>query len=229
MTNVDYARFLAANGPDGYDPDKPWWTTHGRTYLLPGGYRFEGEPAQITHPRYWSVARYNGPLQPVVGVTWYEAAAYCRWLTAEGHTSNWLPQDQEIRLPTWLEWQRAARHTDQRRHPWGTEPPDPERANYQDTGIGAPSPIGSFPLGTAVCGVQDMLGNVIEWTATPDAQPGQTAPEKDFTQSDIVVVSWNSWAQGIENLCCGARDRDYPVNGIYYRSFRVVQSLRAHK
>ncbi|WP_161569272.1 NACHT domain-containing protein [Candidatus Oscillochloris fontis] len=221
VTNAEYARFLAANGPDGYDPTKPWWTDAGRQYLFPNG-----EPRD-TEPRYWHHPRFNSPLQPVVGVSWYEAAAYCRWLSASGWEQGWLPQDQAIRLPTWLEWERAARHIDQRRHPWGAAAPTPEHANYKDTGIGAPTPVGCFPLGNAVDGIQDMLGNVMEWTATPDAQPEQPHAEKDFTPSTGVVVSYSGWVDGVEDLCCGSRLRYNPLNWVIIRSFRVFWSLRA--
>jgi formylglycine-generating enzyme required for sulfatase activity len=91
--------------------------------LLPGGHQYDrvSNEENVTLPRYWDDIRFNNPAQPVVGVSWYEAAAYCRWLTAQGHTQGWLPAEQEIRLPTSLEWERAARHTDQRPYPWGTE------------------------------------------------------------------------------------------------------------
>ena len=228
VTNADYARFLAANGPTGYDPERPWWTDEGRKYLLPGGARYaEPKGQQITHPRYWSVARYHGPLQPVVGVSWYEAAAYCRWLTVEGHTHGWLAAEALIRLPTWHEWERAARHTDQRRHPWGAAPPDPERANYRETQLGAPSPVGCFPLGAAVCHAHDLLGNVLEWTASPWEQWGQW--QEDFTQSGRVTLSYTYFNDSTDELFCGARSRVGPFYRNNYRGFRVVQSLRAHE
>ena len=229
VTNAEFARFVAANGPMGYDPERPWWTDEGRKYLLPGGFRYTDEPkGQITHPRFWAVARYNGPLQPVVGVTWYEATAYCRWLTAQGHTQGWLATEALIRLPTWHEWERAARHTDQRRHPWGAAPPDPERANYTATDLGVPAPTGCFAAGAAVCGAQDLLGNVWEWTATPYGQPEQVAPEKDFTQNASVVISRSSFYDGIDQMCCGARNGNNPYGWYYNGGFRVVQSFRAH-
>ena len=222
ITNADYARFLAANGPDGYDPARPWWTEHGRTYLLPGGRRYSGEPEQITRPRFWSVARYNGALQPAVGVSWYEAAAYCRWLTAEGHGVGWLPAGDVIRLPTWHEWERAARHTDQRPYPWGNEPLTAERASYGETGLAAPSPIGSFPAGAAVSGAQDMLGNVLEWTASPWEKWEQW--RKDFTRISSVTISFTYFHDSTNELKCGARYRNYPSNGDYNGGFRVTQS-----
>jgi formylglycine-generating enzyme required for sulfatase activity len=223
VTNAYYARFLAANGPNGYEPDKPWWTEEGHRYLLPGGQRLSSdEPEQITHPRFWSVSRYNGALQPVVGVSWYEAAAYCRWLTSEGHAAGWLPMDDVIRLPTWHEWERAARHVETRRYPWGAEPPDPERANYRDSGLGAPSPIGCFAAGTAACGAQDMVGNVGEWTASPWRQ--WSGWQKDFTLYAQIVWSWNAFTDSTDELFCGARSRYYPFYGGNLRSFRVVQS-----
>ncbi|RRR74141.1 MAG: hypothetical protein EI684_07690 [Candidatus Viridilinea halotolerans] len=224
ITNADYARFLAANGPDGYDPDQPWWTAEGRTYLLPGGPRFRSdEPEQIRHPRFWSVVRYNNPMQPVVGVSWYEAAAYCRWLTLVGHEQGWLAADQIIRLPIWHEWERAARHSDQRRYPWGDTPPDGERANYQATQLNAPAPIGCFPLGAAASQAQDMVGNVMECTASPWEQWGKG--EKDFTPSQRVTLSYTDFGDSTNELCCGARGRDDPYIRIFIRGFRVVQSL----
>jgi formylglycine-generating enzyme required for sulfatase activity len=221
VTNADYARFVAAGGY----AEQRWWTEHGWEWL-----QGQAERAQAMtdyRPPYWTALRFNNPLQPVVTVTWYEAAAYCNWLTVTGHDQRWLPADQEIRLPTWHEWERAARHTDQRPHPWGDAPPDPERANYNATGIGAPSTIGSFPRGTAAGGAQDMLGNVWEWTATPYERPDQASPEKDFTRSKGIVMSYSGWRDGRENLFCGARSWNIPDDWDSSRSFRVIQSLRA--
>ncbi|MFV9504214.1 MAG: NACHT domain-containing protein [Oscillochloridaceae bacterium umkhey_bin13] len=226
ITNADYACFLAANGPDGYEPTKPWWTEQGRTYLLPGGFRFGGEPQQITHPRFWSVARYNNPMQPVVGVSWYEAAAYCRWLTQVGWDAGWLPHNQIIRLPTWHEWERAARHTDPRRYPWGDTAPNPELVNYQETQLNAPSPIGCFPRGASVDQVQDLVGNVLEWTASPWEQWHKEA--KDFTPYQQVTLSYTYFNDSTDELCCGARGRLGPFIRLNRRGFRVLQSLRAH-
>ena len=209
VTNADYAQFMAAGG---YDMRQPWWTDNGRTSI--------GERRQ---PYLWDYSRYNQPTQPVVGITWYEAAAYCSWLTQQGHTQGWLPSDQIIRLPTWYEWERAARHTDQRHHPWGIQAPTPERANYKETGIGALSPAGCFPAGAAVCGAQDLLGNVMEWTASPWQQ--WDGWEKDFTNAEGVVLSWNDFTDEKERLCCGARISGNPNFGYGNLGFRVVQSL----
>jgi formylglycine-generating enzyme required for sulfatase activity len=175
ITNADFARFIAAGGY----AERRLWTKHGWTYIEPGGYRFQGEPERIMRPRFWTDHDLNNPLQPVVGVSWYEAAAYCAWLTAQGHAQGWLPKTEEIRLPTSLEWEQAARHTDQRRYPWGRTRPGPERANYDATEIAYTAPVGIFPRGAAVCGVLDMAGNVDEWTASRygEETPG-IAPEK---------------------------------------------------
>ncbi len=97
--------------------------------------------------------RWDGQLPrancPVVGVTWFEAKAYCDWA--------------RVRLPSEKEWERAARGTEGREYPWGNQEPDPDRANYRETKLGQASPVGLFPRGSTPGGIADLAGNVWEW------------------------------------------------------------------
>lgn len=210
VTNQEYERFIAAGG---YQVPH-WWSEVG------WGWKFTR-----AQPTYWENRQYNQPNQPVVGVSWYEAAAYGRWLTAQGHQAGWLATHDSLRLPTALEWERAARHTDQRHYPWGNATPDAERANHHANRIGYPTPVGCFPAGAAVCGALDLAGNVVEWLATASREPDQARPRDDIASRENVLCASSNFQSLPEDLCCGTRDAWSPMLKYHHHGFRLVWAL----
>ena len=110
-------------------------------------------------PENWE-AQQEHPNWPVVNVTWHQATAYCEW--AGG------------RLPTEEEWERAARGPNGTKYPWGNDDIDPSRANYDESKIGHPTPVGLYPSGASAEGAHDMIGNVLEWTSSEWAEGSGT-------------------------------------------------------
>ena len=196
VTVAQYTQFVA----DGYGKAaERWWTKEGWTWM---------QGRKRREPWGWGRPEYAGDNQPVIGVTWYEATAFCAWLTAQLATA--LPPGYAIRLPSEAEWEIAAAYDggERRPYPWGVDEPTPERAIYDASGLGQPAPVGCCPAGAAACGALDMAGNVWEATASSfNGYPAQGAAlVKDFTSNDDVVpYRGGAYYQNSTSVRCGAR------------------------
>lgn len=220
VTNAEYRVFVEAGGYR----EVCWWTPEGWRFIRQGAPlpATIGSTGPICEPGLWGAPQYRAPSQPVVGVSWYEAAAYCAWLTATGRRAGWLAPDQRLRLPTASERERAARHTDRRQYPWGDERPTPERANYGAAGQRAPAPVGCYPAGAAACGALDLAGNVWEWTATVADSPTAAAPCDDVAPGQMPVIKGGAFNWDSDHLRCGAFYWFSPIQRFNLLGFRVV-------
>jgi formylglycine-generating enzyme required for sulfatase activity len=146
VTNRDYLRFIETTGHRVPDVDRQTWDRYGlihpytrtRWHAWVGGKPPDG---RIDHP--------------VVLVSHADAQAYAAWLSAQ-FGATW-------RLPTELEWEKAARGTDGRWFPWGNTW-TPSLANTHDLGPLDTLPVGAFPAGKSPFGMLDAAGQVFEWT-----------------------------------------------------------------
>ena len=174
-----------------------------------GKYVEDGGP----EPREWD-RQLAYPNRPVVNVSWQEAVAYCGWTG--------------VRLPSEAEWERAARGVEGRPYPWGLEEPDPTRANYEETNIGA-VPVGLFPKGATPEGIEDLAGNVWEWIAnchgeySKSMQRNPTGPES----GEYRILRGGAWINKSTDLRAAVRGRagpEYRGGRIGFRRARDVSS-----
>ena len=219
VSNGDYLRFIAAGGYD----DPRWWSPAGWAHRCTAG---------LFAPLFWSrdgdqwVRRRFGhteqvPLdEPVVHVSWYEADAYARWAGK--------------RLPTEAEWEKAARFDPvsgrSRRYPWGDDDPTAVVANLGQSHL-QPAPLGAYPQGASPAGVQQMVGDVWEWTSSDfRGYPGFRAwPYREYSEvffgADYKMLRGGSFATDAA-ACRGTfRNWDYPIRRQIFAGFRCASDV----
>jgi formylglycine-generating enzyme required for sulfatase activity len=239
ITNAQFNLFVQT---DGYKAKQYWDAAIKAGYWSEDGFkgRYDNE-ARIAPISY--SAPFNLPNHPVVGVSWYEAVAFCKWLTvqiqnyelgilnenssAANHLkSQIVNRKTEIRLPAEAEWERAARGGKSQRYPWGDEI-TPNHANFANTNINATSAVGAFPLGTNDYGLLDMSGNVWEWCATQWQENYKNYLEKEQQLNNLEgdsarVVRGGSCGDAGVGLRCAFRDWGDPSGRGGGFGFRVV-------
>jgi gamma-glutamyl hercynylcysteine S-oxide synthase len=157
------------------------------------------------------------PDEPVVHVSWFEAAA--------------LANAHGARLPTEAEWEKAAtwdQETGEARElPWGDEPADERRANL-DQGLLGPAPAGAYPEGAAPCGALGMLGDVWEWTASDfRGYEGFVAhPYREYSEvffgDEYKVLRGGSWATRSRVATPTFRNWDLPYRRQIFSGVRLA-------
>ena len=196
VTNAQFQAFIVQ---DGYANDA-WW--EGLAERMEG----PAEPAwdEGNHPR--------------ERVSWYEAVAYTRWLSAR--------LGYGVSIPTEQQWEKAARGTDGREYPWG-EGYSPGFANIVETwkkagpyNLGRTSPVGIYPQGASPYGVQDLSGNVWEWCLNEYGNPANTEYAGDVAR----VLRGGSWVVISGSARAAYRSGELPGFRYYVVGFRVCCS-----
>jgi formylglycine-generating enzyme required for sulfatase activity len=170
--------------------------------------RFRVATGRVALP-YYAAETCPTAAHPVCGATWLDAEAYCAWAGK--------------RLPTYAEWEFAARGAERRRFPWGDEFPDGMRANVCDARCDRPwrlaslddgqartAPVGSYPAGRTPEGIWDLGGNVREWTATLDEQ-------------GFYLMPGGSWFNAADDVWASDRRAAPPLNHLWAYGFRCAK------
>lgn len=204
VTNAQFALFMEAGG---YQQPR-WWTEAGWQ---------QREANSWTEPYYWQDRQWNSTNHPVVGVSWYEAVAYCNWLSEM--------TGEHIMLPTEQQWQRAVQGDDGRIYPWGNEW-DCQRCNnsVNPCSSNQTTPVTAYEgkhKGDSSFGVVDMTGNVWEWCSTTFET---TSPE--YAERDFRVIRGGAWDyDDVEEFLVENRGRGDALWRSFSIGFRLVYSL----
>jgi formylglycine-generating enzyme required for sulfatase activity len=189
VTWKQYRRFLEVE--EGYRNERWWRGLAGHEDLAGEQYR-----RQDNHP--------------AENVSWYDAIAFCRWLSAR--------LGYEVRLPTEWEWQQAA--TGGKRtyeYPWGADW-QPEYANTYESGLSRTTAVGLYPRGASPVGALDMAGNVWEWCLNEYDKPRRT----DLSGDAHRVVRGGSWDNVRDDARASYRFWSLPAARVLVSGARLV-------
>jgi iron(II)-dependent oxidoreductase len=216
VTNAEWQHFL----DDGGYREPRWWSQRGWEHCRRAG---------LVAPQFWNgdgsrtrfgIEELIPPAEPVQHVTFYEAEAFAAWAGA--------------RLPTELEWEKACAWDPwrgcRRRYPWGDTDPGPRLANLGGDAL-RPAPVGAYPEGASAYGVEQMLGDVWEWTTSPLRPWPGFAPmiyrqySEPFFEGDYKVLRGGSWAVASDILRPSFRNWDHPFRRQIFAGVRLAWSV----
>jgi len=193
---ITYKQFQAfIDAPDGYR-NAVWWH----------GLHLKGQKQQRVSAK---EQRWKFDNHPRDRVSWYDAMAFCRWLSTK--------LKYVVQLPTEEEWEKAARGTDGRDYPYGCEF-DSSKGNTFEMGLRQTSAVGIFLEGASPYNVLDMSGNVWEWTLTEF----DTHNNSDFSNSNARVLRGGSWDYNFYSARATSRLKNFLYARDTYNGFRVV-------
>ncbi len=193
VTNAQFQAFVADGG---YETDD-WWQDLVKPDSLPSHRLKEGN-------------------RPVEGVSWYDAMAFCRWLSNK--------MDLDIRLPTEQQWEKAARGTEGREYSWGAGYKTGYaniNETYDEAGtydLQETSAVGIYPNGESPYGLMDMVGNIWEWCLNKYEKPQITTA---VISGGVRVVRGGSWSDGGWFCRSAYRDRFTPDSRFRSLGFRL--------
>ncbi|RLT43615.1 MAG: NACHT domain-containing protein [Chloroflexi bacterium] len=169
----------------------------------------------VREPRYWVDGALNNPSQPIVGVCWYEAVAYAKWLSEVTGTTYLLPSEPE--------WEWAARRGGCV-FPWGRGW-DETKLNSLE-GCVVPMPVGGYLQGATPDGIHDLAGNVWEWTATRyTVYPYD--PDADLENLDatgVRILRGGQWLANRKHERCADRDGNDAWFLFSHNGFRLART-----
>ncbi|WP_458317624.1 ergothioneine biosynthesis protein EgtB [Mycolicibacterium brisbanense] len=213
VTNAEWREFI---GDGGYQQPR-WWSERGWAHRQQAGLvapQFWN--ADGTRTRFGHVEAIPGD-EPVQHVTFFEAEAYAAWAGA--------------RLPTEIEWEKACAWDpatgSRRRFPWGASEPTSALVNLGGDAL-RPAPVGAYPAGASAYGVEQLLGEVWEWTSSPlRPWPGFTPMiyeryTQPFFDGDYRVLRGGSWAVAAGILRPSFRNWDHPIRRQIFSGVRLA-------
>jgi gamma-glutamyl hercynylcysteine S-oxide synthase len=213
VSNRQWQEFVA----DGGYRDPRWWSPRGWSHRVEAG---------LERPKFWSAdgtRRRFGieedvpPDEPVQHVCYFEAEAFAAWCGA--------------RLPTEIEWEKACAwdpvQKARRRWPWGSLAPTAELANLGGTGL-RPAPIGAYSRGASAYGVEQLIGDVWEWTSSGFRPWPGFVPmiyrqySEPFFGGDYKVLRGGSWAVASSTIRPSFRNWDHPIRRQIFTGLRLA-------
>jgi iron(II)-dependent oxidoreductase len=213
VSNGEWQAFIDAGG---YDQPR-WWSERGWRHRVEAG---------LERPLFWSpdgsrrrfgIHEEVPADEPVQHVCYFEAEAYAAWAGA--------------RLPTEQEWEKACAWDPtagrRRRWPWGDSAWTPELANLGGDAL-RPAPVGAYAAGASAYGVEQMIGDVWEWTSSdfvpwPGFEPMlYAAYSQPFFGGDYKVLRGGSWAVDGASVRPSFRNWDLPVRRQVFTGLRLA-------